>query len=236
MLWIHKRMTEYCSAGFPHSDILGSMAAFASPGLFVDRYVLHRLPMPRHSPCALISLTFVRIMCPLVLVNFSTRLYCSVYPFQKINWIFVTLSRCFHFTFTCIQFSRYMVGLRGLEPPTSRLSGVRSNHLSYKPMFLIHSRESLKRIGIRFSQTCGGDKRDRTADLLNAIQALSRTIGYAPPDGLGKGLNIPPRQLMRDKLQYSIEGICCQLDIPLRYVPLAVVVARVRAYCAMGSS
>ena len=83
LLWIHKRMTEYCSAGFPHSDILGSMAAFASPGLFVDRYVLHRLPMPRHSPCALISLTFVRIMCPLVLVNFSTRLYCSVYPFQK---------------------------------------------------------------------------------------------------------------------------------------------------------
>ena len=82
----------------------------------------------------------------------------------------------------------------------------------------------------------GGDKRDRTADLMTASHALSRTIGYAPPDGLGKGLNIPPRQLMRDKLQYSIEGICCQLDIPLRYVPLAVVVARVRAYCAMGSS
>lgn len=64
----------------------------------------------------------------------------------------------------------------------------------------------------------------------------SRTIGYAPPDGLGKGLNVPLRQLMRDKLQYSIEGICCQLDIPLRYVPLAVIVARVRAYCAIGSS
>ena len=28
---------------------------------------------------------------------------------------------------------RQMVGLSGLEPPTSRLSGVRSNHLSYKP-------------------------------------------------------------------------------------------------------
>ena len=26
-----------------------------------------------------------------------------------------------------------LVGLGGLEPPTSRLSGVRSNHLSYKP-------------------------------------------------------------------------------------------------------
>ena len=72
-----------------------------------------------------------------------------------------------------------MVGLRGLEPPTSRLSGVRSNHLSYKPMFLIHSRESLKRIGIRFSQTCGGDKRDRTADPLLAKQVLSQ-LSYIP--------------------------------------------------------
>ena len=81
--FIHKELTEYCSAGFPHSEIHGSLPAFDFPWLIVDRYVLHRLPMPRHSPCALISLTFVRIMCPLVLVNFSTRLYCSVYPFQK---------------------------------------------------------------------------------------------------------------------------------------------------------
>ena len=29
-----------------------------------------------------------------------------------------------------------MVGSSGLEPPTSRLSGVRSNHLSYEPMLL----------------------------------------------------------------------------------------------------
>ena len=29
------------------------------------------------------------------------------------------------------------MGLRGLEPPTSRLSGVRSNHLSYKPIKFI---------------------------------------------------------------------------------------------------
>ena len=27
-----------------------------------------------------------------------------------------------------------LVGLSGLEPPTSRLSGVRSNRLSYKPI------------------------------------------------------------------------------------------------------
>ena len=29
-----------------------------------------------------------------------------------------------------------MVGLGGLEPPTSPLSGVRSNHLSYRPIAL----------------------------------------------------------------------------------------------------
>ena len=44
---------------------------------------------------------------------------------------------------------------------------------------MIHSRESLKRIGIRFSQTCGGDKRDRTADPLLAKQVLSQ-LSYTP--------------------------------------------------------
>ena len=29
-----------------------------------------------------------------------------------------------------------IMGLSGLEPPTSRLSGVRSNRLSYKPIFI----------------------------------------------------------------------------------------------------
>ena len=32
-----------------------------------------------------------------------------------------------------ISFKQPMVGLGGLEPPASPLSGVRSNHLSYRP-------------------------------------------------------------------------------------------------------
>ena len=53
-----------------------------------------------------------------------------------------------------------MVGLNGLEPSTSRLSGVRSNQLSYKP-------------------TNGGDKETRTLDPLRARQMLSQ-LCYTP--------------------------------------------------------
>ena len=41
-------------------------------------------------------------------------------------------SRLLYHWATAEQF--YMVGLNGLEPSTSRLSGVRSNHLSYRPI------------------------------------------------------------------------------------------------------
>ena len=51
-------LTEYCSAGFPHSEILGSKLMCSSPRLIAACHVLHRLLMPRHSPCALSSLTY----------------------------------------------------------------------------------------------------------------------------------------------------------------------------------
>ncbi len=60
-LWIHRTLTEYCSAGFPHSEICGSKLMCSSPQLIAACHVLLRLLMPRHSPCALISLTFHRI-------------------------------------------------------------------------------------------------------------------------------------------------------------------------------
>ena len=41
-----------------------------------------------------------------------------------------------------------LVGSSGLEPPTSRLSGVRSNQLSYKPSL----KETLTLYGFRFFQ------------------------------------------------------------------------------------
>ena len=47
----------YCHSGFPHSEISGSMLICSSPKLIAAYHVLHRLLMPRHSPCALFSLT-----------------------------------------------------------------------------------------------------------------------------------------------------------------------------------
>ena len=56
-LWIQLTLTEYCSAGFPHSEIFGSKPICGSPKLIAACRVLHRLSVPRHSPCALYSLT-----------------------------------------------------------------------------------------------------------------------------------------------------------------------------------
>ena len=44
-------------AGFPHSDIRGSMLMCSSPRLFAAYRVFHRLPVPGHPPCALLCLT-----------------------------------------------------------------------------------------------------------------------------------------------------------------------------------
>ena len=56
-LWIHVRILEVFSSGFPHSDISGSMGICPSPKLFAAYHVLHRLLVPRHPPYALISIT-----------------------------------------------------------------------------------------------------------------------------------------------------------------------------------
>ena len=58
-LCIQHTLMRYCRTGFPHSDISGSKLICSSPKLFAAYHVLHRLLMPRHSPCALLCLTFV---------------------------------------------------------------------------------------------------------------------------------------------------------------------------------
>ena len=56
-LCIGLRILEVCSSRFPHSEISGSKDICSSPKLFAAYHVFHRLLVPRHPPCALISLT-----------------------------------------------------------------------------------------------------------------------------------------------------------------------------------
>ena len=56
-LCIQHAVTGVLPDGFPHSDICGSMDICSSPQLFAAYHVFLRLLVPRHPPCALISLT-----------------------------------------------------------------------------------------------------------------------------------------------------------------------------------
>ena len=107
-----------------------------------------------------------------------------------------------------------VVGSSGLEPPTSRLSGVRSNHLSYEPISVAVRGLAMSRPTCVFSSVfgffvafplafdllnsrCGtlsarnasgaaggGDEQNRTVDPLLARQVLSQ-LSYTPMSHTG---------------------------------------------------
>ena len=91
--FIHHVILEYCSSVLPHSDISGSSLICSSPKLFAACRVLHRLLMPRHSPCALFSLTFLE-QSPaqyLVLLNYAG----STRSFSKLLFTLISI-KVFH--------------------------------------------------------------------------------------------------------------------------------------------
>ena len=81
---IQRTLTEYCSAGFPHSVISGSTAICASPKLIAACHDLHRLLMPRHSPCALNSLTYFLAAARKVSLWFSEFELCRLQSYLEI--------------------------------------------------------------------------------------------------------------------------------------------------------
>ena len=56
-LCIYHAVTGVLPAGSPHSEINGSLDICSSPSLIAAYHVFLRLLVPRHPPCALISLT-----------------------------------------------------------------------------------------------------------------------------------------------------------------------------------
>ena len=122
--------------GFPHSEISGSQLICSSPKLIAAYHVLHRLLMPRHSPCALFRLTSpTRSPAPLgqtfqswsnflVLLKFELcRLIIGlVYPFQQncnLPKLLVTF-RNYSLNFLTVAFSSYAFLPRFLVAHTVR--------------------------------------------------------------------------------------------------------------------
>ena len=122
-LCIHYTILALPASGFPHSDIYGSLRTYCSPQHFAVSCVLHRLLVPRHPLCALcfftlhFFLSFKRIL--LTLKSFFLNLRFKFYTLRQVLFNFQR----------SINTMLSMVGLNGLEPSTSRLSGVRSNQL-----------------------------------------------------------------------------------------------------------
>ena len=73
------------------------------------------------------------------------------------------------------------MGSSGLEPPTSRLSGARSNQLSYEPILELVNvlLEEFVRILQSLQSKLDGDDGIRTRDPLLAGQVLSQ-LSYTP--------------------------------------------------------
>ena len=106
------------SSEFPHSEISGSMLICSSPKLIAAYHVFHRLPVPRHSPCALVRLTIQTILFREWLVFpldslLPTKIIVTL-PFE----IEIFLKRTYYnLCFAVIiQFSRYVFGDVPSEP------------------------------------------------------------------------------------------------------------------------
>ena len=80
----------------------------------------------------MLNLTFVKSSVPLYLLHILSFLY-PVFKVLKPVPDFSSLTSLLGLSLTSFDV-KLMVGSNGLEPSTSRLSGVRSNHLSYEPI------------------------------------------------------------------------------------------------------
>ena len=118
--------------GFPHSDICGSMCVCHSPQLFAACHVLLRLLVPRHSPCALSSLTYLSKGLSFMWVSSLAQLIVDTTLFHNLFQLLLWFSLCcFSISFTLFSFqgtfsptpaSACVVGSNGLEPATLNAS------------------------------------------------------------------------------------------------------------------
>ncbi len=157
-LWIQLQIYRDYRYGFSHSEIPGSKDACSSPRLIAACHVLHRLPVPRHPPYALSCLTI--LFCHELTHSLSALAFNNVCDTVSVV-VWLDISKIFapclfkhvqcggerirtddllrarqllsQLSYTPNTGFILVLGLSGIEPPTLRLSVVRSNHLSYRP-------------------------------------------------------------------------------------------------------
>ena len=105
-----------------------SVVVFTVNFAFVQKFVVF-LPTLRKDHCVIFNSSFQKIT-----LVFS-QLSVSFSFFIRFSMNILQSTRLKSYSNQCIAADRYrLVGSSGLEPPTSRLSGARSNHLSYEPI------------------------------------------------------------------------------------------------------
>ena len=127
-------------------------------------------------------------MSPTSFRSYSTKLFFTLLVRKNLylNFFITSFSQYTTICFVSFVYSVFneqfrelcsLVGPSGLEPPTSCLSGTRSNLLSYEPMWLVWFLSHLNCFtNLRF---VGGDDGIRTHDPLLAGQVLSQ-LSYTP--------------------------------------------------------
>ena len=95
--------------GFPHSEICGSKLICSSPQLIAAYHVLLRLPMPRHSPYALLRLNYFLYIWRYTIGSRFSRLNCCV-SYLQFKTFYRLWQNCFFFTLygkTWFQFADF---------------------------------------------------------------------------------------------------------------------------------
>ena len=209
---IQRTILEYCSSGFPHSEIHGYSGYLLLPVAYrslsrpssapdAKAFPLRSFQLDLSNHLLILKVELCRQFNRIFEIVIVTHLYDVPQLKLKIRSSVLSNKRplcclAYHFFITLFSFQGSifqlllqpdlkiclyarssnpttnvtgMVGPSGLEPPTLRLSVVRSSQLSYGPV-------THWTIGY---YSDGGDSRDRTGDLLLARQALSQ-LSYIP--------------------------------------------------------
>ena len=116
--FIHCTLPDSSSGGLPHSEICGSRLIYSSPQLIAVSHVLLRLPVPRHSPYALLRLNFFWFSRSFRSFAFDSYQFLKVifnlafckivfYPLRKNHFYFWFPCICYVFSFLLfIRFSK----------------------------------------------------------------------------------------------------------------------------------